>query len=84
VPQGPQPRSSATTGLTVAAVVGVTVCSAGTLLVSAGVLASAGVLLDNLLIIALAAGVLGWALTRAVRSPRAGDRSTGPDPRNET
>lgn len=57
-------------------------CCAGTLLVAAGVLASAGVLFDNVLIIALAAGMLGWAVTRAVRSLRARDRSTGSDPRN--
>lgn len=83
MPHDPEPRDSATTGLTVAAVVGVIVCCAGTLLVAAGVLASAGVLFDNVLIIALAAGVLGWAVTRAVRSLRARDRSTGSDPGNE-
>jgi hypothetical protein len=71
----PQPRSSATTGLTVAAVVGVLVCCAAPLLVVAGVLTSAGVLLNNLVFIALAAGVLGWALTRAIRSLRARGRS---------
>lgn len=76
MPQDPQSRSSATTGLTVAAVVGVIVCCAGTLLVAAGVLASAGALFGNLLIIALAAGVLGWAVTPAVRSLLARDRSS--------
>jgi hypothetical protein len=71
----PESRSSATTGLTVAAVVGVMICCAVPLLVAAGVLASAGVLFDNLLVIALGAGVLGWAVTRAVRTIRARDRS---------
>lgn len=80
-PQDPEPRSSATTGLTVAAIVSLIVCCVG--LVAAGVLASAGLLFDNLLLIALAAGVLGWAVTRAVRSLRTRDRSTGPDPQNE-
>jgi hypothetical protein len=70
-----EPRSSVTTGLTVAAVVGVMICCAVPLLVAAGVLASAGVLFDNLLVVALAAGVLGWAVTRAVRMVRARDRS---------
>jgi Flp pilus assembly protein TadB len=71
----PQPDSSATTGLTVAAVAGVVVCCAAPLLVAAGVLTSAGVLLNNVVFIALAAGVLGWALTRAIRTLRARDRS---------
>jgi hypothetical protein len=68
-------RSSATTGLTVAAVVGVMICCAVPLLVAAGVLASAGALFDNLLVIALGGGVLGWAVARAVRTIRARDRS---------
>jgi hypothetical protein len=65
-----------TTGFTVAGIVGLLVCCAGTLLVAAGVLTSAGVLLDNLLVIALGAGVLGWVITRAVRTIRARDRSS--------
>lgn len=68
-------RSSVTAGLTVAAVVGVLVCCAVPLLVAAGVLTSAGVLFDNLLVIALGAGVLGWAVTRAVRTIRARERA---------
>lgn len=71
----PEPRNTVTTGLTVAAVVGVMICCAVPLLVAAGVLASAGVLSDNLLIVALGAGVLGWAITRAVRRLRARERS---------
>lgn len=81
---GPEPHSSVTTGLTVAAVVGVMICCAVPLLIAAGLLASAGVLFDNLLIVALGAGVLGWAVTRALRTLRARDRSTEPHERTRT
>lgn len=81
---GPEPRSSLTTGLTVAAVVGVMICCAVPLLVAAGLLASAGVLFDNLLVVALGAGVLGWAVARAVRILRARDRSAEPRDRTRT
>lgn len=80
----PQPRDPVTTGVTVAAVVGAMICCAVPLLVAAGVLTSAGVVFQNLLIIALGAGVLGWAITRAVRTLRARDRSTDPTDRTRT
>lgn len=82
--ESPEPRSSVTAGLTVAAVVGVMICCAVPLLVAAGVLASAGVLFDNLLIVALGTGVLGWAVTRAIRTLRARDRSNEPRERTRT
>lgn len=68
---GPEPRNS---GLSVAAVVAVVVCCAAPLLVAAGLVASAGVLLRSLLVLAVAAGVLGWAVVRAVRASRARQR----------
>lgn len=80
----PEPRSAVTAALTVAAVVGVMICCAVPLLLAAGLLASAGVLLDNLLIVALGLGVLAWALTRAVRARRARDRSADPIDRTRT
>lgn len=69
----PAPRSS---GVTVAVVVAVVVCCAAPLLVAAGLVASAGVLLRNLLVIAVGVGILGWAITRAVHTIRARDRSS--------
>lgn len=68
-----EPRSS---GLTIAAVVAVVVCCAAPLLVAAGLVASAGVLLRNLLVLAVGVGILGWAVTRAIRVIRARDRSS--------
>lgn len=64
----------ATTDVTVGIVVAVIACCALPLLVAVGVLTSAGVAFNNLLLIALGAGVLGWAITRIVRTLRARDR----------
>lgn len=75
----PKHRDSATDGLTVAVVAAVVVFCAGTLLIAAGVIASAGVLFDNLLVIAVGAGVLGWAIARALRALRSRARSAERD-----
>lgn len=67
----PTSGRGASTGISIAAVAGLLVCCAAKLLVVAGLLTSAGVLLDNLVVIAVGAGVLGWAASRAVRAHRA-------------
>lgn len=80
----PEPRDPVSTGMTVAAVVGAIACCAVPLLVAAGVLTAAGAVLRNLLIIAVGAGMLGWAITRVVHTLRACDRSARPTDRTRT
>lgn len=72
-------RSSPWSDITLAAVVAAVVCCAVPLLVAAGLLSSAGVLLDRPLLSALGVAVLAWALLRAGRRLRARQQSAGRD-----
>lgn len=61
-------------GLTVVAVIVALLCCAAPLLITAGVVASVGVLLRSLLIVAVAVGLVGWAVWRVAGAARRSGR----------
>lgn len=70
MPDHHRPSGDLTGKVTVAAVIAALACCAIPLLITAGVITSAGVALRNLAVIGLGSTLAAWLVVRAVRSTR--------------